>query len=62
VYVVMSSGEVHQGSEAWHHLEEVLREVHNGKVYRRRGATQGGSGAEGSRGGSGGGSDVVIRG
>ena len=27
-YVVMSSGEVQQGSEAWQHIEEVLRDVH----------------------------------
>jgi len=40
----MSSGEVHQRYEAWQHLEEVLREVHNGKVYRRRGATRDGRG------------------
>jgi len=61
VYVVMFSGEVQQGSEAWQHLEEVLREVHGGMVCRRRGATQGGRGARGSKGGSGG-SGVVIRG
>jgi len=43
----------------------VLREVHNGKVYRGRGATRDGRGVGGSRGGigcSGGGSGVVIRG
>ena len=62
VYVVMSSGEVQQRSEAWKHLEEVLREVHGEKVYRRRGATQGGRSVGGSRGCRGGGSGVVIRG
>ncbi|RHN73024.1 hypothetical protein MtrunA17_Chr2g0294041 [Medicago truncatula] len=35
VYVVMSSGVVPQRSEACHCFEEVLREVHGGKVYRR---------------------------
>jgi len=35
VYVVMSSGVVPRASEEWQHLEEVLKEVHNGKVYRR---------------------------
>ena len=39
IYVVMSSDLVPRGSEAWKHLEGVLREVHDGKVYRRRGAT-----------------------
>ena len=34
-----------RGSEAWQHLEEVLKEVHDGKVYRRRGATEGGRAA-----------------
>ena len=62
VYAVMSSGEVQQRSEAWKHLEEVLREVHGGKVYRRRGATQDGRSVGGSRGCRGGGSGVVIRG
>jgi len=37
-------------------LEELLKEVHDGKVYRRRGATEGGRG--GGRGGGG----VVISG
>jgi hypothetical protein len=55
VCAVMSSGLVPQGSEEWQHLEEVLREVHDGKVYRRRGATEG---SRGARGGTG----VVIRG
>jgi len=42
-------------------LEDALKEVHDGKVYRRRGATKGGRG--GGRGGGigGGGSDVVIK-
>jgi len=39
-------------------LEEVLKEMHDGKVYRRRGATEGGRGARGG----GGGTCVVIRG
>ena len=39
IYAVMSSDLVPRGSEAWQHLEEVLKEVHDGKVYRRRGAT-----------------------
>ena len=56
VYVVMSSGVVPRGSEEWQHLEVVLNEVHDGKVYRRRGATEGGMGARG-----GGGTGVVIR-
>jgi len=67
-YVVMSSDLVPRGSEAWQHLEEVLKEVHDGKVYRRRGATEGGRGARGGRGGGrggcrggGGGPSVVIR-
>ena len=55
VYVVMSSGVVPRVFEEWQHLEEVLREVYNGKVYRRRGATEGGRGDGGSRGGRGGG-------
>ena len=58
IYVVMSSGVVSRGSEEWQHLEEVLREVHDGKVYRRRGATEGGRGSRGGGGGTG----VVIRG
>ena len=57
VYVVMSNGLVSRGSEEWQHLEEVLKEVHDGKVYRRRGVTEGGRGARG-----GGGTGVVIRG
>jgi hypothetical protein len=40
-------------------LEDVLKEVHDGNVYRRRGATEGGRG--GGRGGGGGGPGVVIR-
>jgi len=51
VYVVMSSGVVPRGSEEWQHLEEVLKEVHDGKVYCRQGATEGGRGARGGRGG-----------
>jgi len=41
-----------------------LKEVHDGKVYHRRGATEGGRGARGGRGGGrgGGGTGVVIRG
>jgi len=39
-------------------LKEVLKEVHDGKVYRRRGATEGG---RGGRGGGRGGGGVVIR-
>jgi len=63
VYVVMSSVLVPRGSEAWQHLEEVLREVHDGKVYHRWGATEGGRGSrDGSGGGrGGGGTGVVIR-
>ena len=41
VYDVMPSGEVQRGSEAWQHLEEVLREVYGGKVYHRRKAVEG---------------------
>jgi len=37
----------------------VLKEVHDGKVYRRRGAIEGGRGAGGSRGGRGGGGVVI---
>ena len=33
VYVVMSSGVIAQGSAEWVHLEEVLRELHGGRVY-----------------------------
>jgi len=64
VYDVMSSSVVPRGSEEWQHLEEVLREVNDGKVYRRRGATEGGRGARGGSGGGkgGGGTGVVIRG
>jgi len=47
-------------------LEEVLKEVHDGKIYRCRGATEGGrdarGGRGGGRGGGGGGTGVVIRG
>jgi len=31
----MSSSVVPRGSEEWQHLEDVLKEVHDGKVYRR---------------------------
>jgi hypothetical protein len=65
VYDVMSSDAVPRGFEEWQHLEEVLKEVHDGKVYRRRGAIEGGRGARGGRGGGrggGGGTGVVIRG
>ena len=61
----MASGVVSQGSEEWQHLEEVLKEVHGGKVYRRRQNFQGDrdGGKGGGRGGRGGGaSGVVIRG
>jgi len=61
VYVVMSSGVVPRGSEEWQHLEDVLKEVHDGKVYSRRGATEGGRGGKGG-GRGGGGTGVVIRG
>jgi len=53
VYVVMSSGVVPRGSDEWQHLEDVLKEVHDEKVYRRRGAAEGGRGD--------GGTGVVIR-
>ena len=46
VYVLMSSGLVPRGSEEGQHLEDVLKEVHDGKVYRRRRATEGGRGAK----------------
>jgi len=60
VYVVISSGVVPRGSEQCQHLEDVLKEVHDRKVYRWRGATKGGRGAKG--GGRGGGdTSVVIR-
>jgi len=55
VYDVMSCGLVPRGSVEWQHLEDVLKEVHDGKVYRRRGATEGGRAGGGSTG-------VVIRG
>jgi hypothetical protein len=58
IYDVMRSGLVPKGTEEWQHLEDALREVRDGKVYRRRGATEGGRG--GGRGG--GGTGVVIRG
>jgi len=61
VYVVMFSGVVPRGSEEWRHLEDVLKEVHDRKVYRRRGATEGGKGARGG-GRRGGGTSVVISG
>ena len=35
--------------------------MHDGKVYRRRGATEGGRGARGGGRGGGGGPGVVIR-
>jgi hypothetical protein len=38
IYAVMRSGLVPKGTEEWQHLEDALREVHDGKVYRRRGA------------------------
>ena len=59
MYFVMASGVVPQGSEEWQHLEEVLKEVHGGKVYRRRQNVQGGGKGGGRGGGRGGG--VVIR-
>jgi hypothetical protein len=59
IYVVMRSGLVPKGTEEWQHLEDALKEVHDGKVYRRRGATEDGRG--GGRGGRGPGG-VVIRG
>ena len=64
IYAMMRSGLVPKGTEEWQHLEDALREVHDGKVYRRRGATEGGRGARGGRGGGrgGGGTGVVIRG
>jgi len=64
IYVVMRSGLVPKGTEEWQHLEDALKEVHDGKVYRRRGATEGGRGAKGGgRGGGrgGGGTYIVIR-
>ena len=60
IYVAMRSGLVPKGAEEWQHLEDALKEVHDGKVYRRRGATEGGRcGRGGGRGG--GGTGVVIR-
>jgi len=53
LYAVMRSGLVPKGTEEWQHLEDALKEVHDGKVYRHRGATEGGRG--------GGGTGVVIR-
>jgi len=44
IYVVMRSGLVPKGTEEWQHLKDALKEVHDGKVYRRRGATEGGGG------------------
>ena len=49
VFAVMTSGEVQQGSEAWNHLEEILKEVHDGKVYRRWLNVEGGRGGRGAR-------------
>jgi hypothetical protein len=49
IYAVMRSGLVPKETEEWQHLKDALREVHDGKVYRRRGATEGGMG--GGRGG-----------
>jgi len=44
-------------------LEDALKEVYDRKIYRRRGAIEGGRGARGGRGGGrgGGGTGVVIR-
>jgi hypothetical protein len=67
IYDVMRSGLVSKGTEEWQHLEDVLKEMHDGKVYSRQGATEDGTGGGrgGSRGvgrdGSGAGG-VVIRG
>jgi len=63
IYVVMRSGRVPKGTEECQHLEDALKEVHDGKVYRRQGATEGGRGARGGRGRGrgGGGTGVVIR-
>jgi len=57
IYAVMKSGMVPIGTEEWQHLEDALKEVHDGKVYCRQGAIEGGRG--GGRGG--GGTGVVIR-
>jgi len=51
IYVMMRSGLVPKGTEEWQHLEDALKEVHDGKVYRCRGATECGRGTRG--GGSG---------
>jgi len=48
---MMRSGLVPKGTEEWQHLEDALKEVHDGKVYRCRGATECGRGTRG--GGSG---------
>jgi len=48
VYDMMSNGVVSQESKEWQHLEEVLREVHGGNIYRCRHHVEGGRG--GSRG------------
>jgi len=56
IYVVMRSGMVPKWTEEWQHLEDALKEVHDGKFYRRRGAIEGGRGARG-----GGGTGIVIR-
>jgi hypothetical protein len=58
IYVVMRSGLVPKGTEEWQHLEDALREVHDGKIYRHRGATECGRGGGRGDGGTG----VVIRG
>jgi len=60
IYVVMKSGLVPKGAEEWQHLEDALKEVHDGKLYRCRGAIEGGRGARGG-GRGGGGTGVVIR-
>jgi len=61
VDVVMSSGVVPRGSDEWQHLEDVLKEVHDGKVYHWWGTTEGGRGARGGGMGGGGSTSVVIR-
>ena len=60
IYDVMTSGLVPKRTEEWQHLEDALKEVHDGKVYRRQGATEGGRGARGG-GRGGGGTGVVLR-
>jgi hypothetical protein len=60
IYVVMRSGPVPKGTEEWQHLEDALKEVQDGKVYRRRGAIEDGRG--GGRRGDRGDGGVVIRG